>query len=255
MYSGIFDTHAHYDHKLFDFIRHATISGMPEMGVSLILNCGSDEESSLFSLELADEYDFLYSAVGIHPHAASRVKGDYRESILNMLSHKKALAVGEIGLDYHYNFSDPVSQRRIFTESLEIALETNLPVIIHDRDAHNDILAMLKEYRPIGVIHRFSGDMKMMEEILQLDMYLGYGCSVVYENAKNERETVSFIPIERLLLETDCPYLAPPNNKNELCRSDMISYAAETISLLRPSYTSQQIIDIAAENGKRLFGI
>lgn len=255
MYKNIFDTHAHYDHRLFNYIRHAILSGILDLGVSLILNCGSNEDSSFFSADLSDDYPFIYSAAGIHPHAAAHVSPNWKENIKEILKRDKVIAVGEIGLDYHYNFSDPASQRKIFREQLELAVSLNLPVIVHDRNAHNDIMAMIKEYRPKGVIHRFSGSTAMMEELIDLGLYLGYGCSVVSPKATNERESITKIPLNRLLLETDCPYLSPPNKKDELCTSDMISYAAETISELRPDYSPQEIIDLANMNGKRLFGI
>jgi len=228
---------------------------MPELGVSLILNCGSDEESSFYSLALAEEYPFIFSAAGIHPHAAAHTEDGWQERIMELFSHEKTLAVGEIGLDYHYNFSDPSIQRKVFAKMLEIAISLDLPVVVHDREAHEDILAMLKEYHPYGVVHRFSGSIDMMEQLVEMGFYLGFGCSLVYNNALTERNAVAQIPIDRLLLETDCPYLPPPHNKDELCRSDMLSFAADTISEIRPSYTPQQIIDIANENGKRLFSI
>lgn len=255
MYTNIFDTHAHYDHKLFNYIRHATLSSMPEFGVSLILNCGSNEESSEYSATLAAEYDYIFSTAGIHPHDSARVTTNWQENIRSLLMLDKTVAVGEIGLDYHYNYSDPATQRKVFAKSLEIAVELNLPVVVHDRDAHEDITAMLKEYRPDGVVHRFSGSIDMMEQLEEIGMYFGFGCSIVYDNALTERNAVSSINVNRLLLETDCPYLPPPTNKDELCRSDMILFAAETISELRPSYTTQEIIDIASENGKRLFSL
>ena len=255
MYHNIFDTHAHYDHHRFNYVRHAILSGMPGLGVSLILNCGSDEETSLFSAYLASEYSFVYSAAGIHPHNAAGVSPEWESSIKHLLSDSKTLAVGEIGLDYHYNFSDPSTQRKVFAKSLEMALSSALPVIVHDRDAHGDVLAMLREYRPKGVVHRFSGDPDMMEALLEIGLYLGFGCSVMYPDARNERETVTTIPIDRLLLETDCPYILPPHSKEQLSRSDMIGLAAETIAELRCSPSVQEIIDSAAENGRRLFGI
>ena len=255
MYSNIFDTHAHYDHRLFNYIRHATLGGMPEFGVSLILNCGSDEESSNYSLVLADEYDFVFSAAGIHPHAAARAKDGWQERLTEILMKPKVLAVGEIGLDYHYNFSDPVSQRKVFAESLELAVSLDLPVVVHDRDAHEDIISMLKEYHPRGVVHRFSGTIGMMEQLIDMNIYLGFGCSIVYDYALDERNAVSVMPIDMLLLETDCPYLPPPQFKDTICRSDMIAYAADTISTIRPEFNAQQIIDIANDNGKSLFSV
>lgn len=255
MQEGIFDTHTHYDHERYDYIRHAMLSGMPEFGVSLILNCGSDEDSSVYSAQLAEEYGFVYASAGIHPHEASTATPGWERRIAELLSHPKMVAVGEIGLDYYYNHSDPASQRGIFTKAMEIAVSLNMPVIVHDRDAHDDILAMLGEYRPRGVVHRFSGTPEMAERLLEMGLYLGFGCSLTYEDAINERNTVTNIPVERLLLETDCPYLSPRQFKNEICRSDMLIYAAEIISDMRRDYTAEQIINIARENGISLFNI
>lgn len=255
MYHGIFDTHAHYDHENFDYIRHATLSSMPSLGVSLIVNCGSDEDSSLYSMELAEEYSFLYFSAGIHPHESAPAKDGWDERIKKMLAHPKAVAVGEIGLDYYYDFSDHTSQRKVFARSLELAVELDLPVIVHDRGAHDDILAMLREYRPKGVVHRYSGDPAMAEQLIDLGLFLGFGCAITYKNAADERATLETLSLEHLLLETDCPYLPPHQLRNELCRSDMISYAAETIAEIRPDYTPQQIIDIARKNGERLFSV
>lgn len=255
MNNGIFDTHAHYDHERYDYIRHAILSGMPELGVSLILNCGSNEDSSGFSVQLANEYPFVYAAAGIHPHEAARAAPGWEERIKQLLYDTKAVAVGEIGLDYYYNISDTASQKKVFVSLLELAVCSDLPVVIHDRDAHEDILSIIKEYSPKGVLHRFSGTMDMALELVDLGFYLGFGCSLTYDNADNERKIAAEIPVDRILLETDCPYLPPLQLRNELCRSDMISFAAEVISTLRPGYSSEQITDIARENGKRLFSI
>ena len=255
MLEGIFDTHTHYDNEQFDFIRHAILHGMEERGVSMILNCGGNVASSEFSAELASQYPFLYSAAGIHPHSSSYTDDDWSQKIAGLLERKKVVAIGEIGLDYHYNFSDRASQRQVFGESLALAVQLGFPVIVHDRDAHDDILAMLREYRPKGVVHRFSGSPEMAAQLLELDLMLGFGCSITYNNAVFERETLRIIPFDSLLLETDCPYLAPSELRHELCTSDMISFAAEEIARLRPECTSQRIVDIARENGIRLFGI
>ncbi len=255
MYTNIFDTHAHYDHPKFDLIRHATLSAMPELGVFRILNCGSDEETSVYSAELAAEYPFLYSSAGIHPHESQYVADGWEERIKELLLLPKVIAVGEIGLDYFYDFSERASQRHVFARSLELALSSDLPVIIHDRDAHDDILSMLREYRPKGVIHRYSGTPEAAEKLLDLGFYLGFGGAVTYSNAKNERETLAMVPMDRLLVETDCPYLSPAGLRNEICRSDMIPYTAEVIAEIRPDYSAQEIINLATENGNRLFSI
>ena len=255
MQGGVFDTHAHYDSAAFDYIRHATLSGMPEFGVSLILNCGSDEESSAFSAELACVYPFVYSAAGIHPHESARAQEGWEERMSALLVLPKTVAVGEVGLDYYYDHSDRASQRDVFERSLSLALSLDMPVIVHDRDAHEDILSMLGEYRPKGVVHRFSGTPEMAEKLLGLGFYLGFGCAVTYPDANNERSTLKTIPFEKLLLETDCPYLPPFQQRTELCRSDMLAIAAEEISRIRPEYSPRQIVDIARENGKRLFSI
>jgi len=255
MHGGIFDTHAHYDNKAFDYIRHATLSGMRELGVSLILNCGSDEDSSAYSAELAEIYPFVFSSAGIHPHESAMALPGWEERLSALLALPKTVAVGEIGLDYYYDHSGRATQRDVFERSLKLALTLGLPVIVHDRDAHDDITAMLGEYRPRGVVHRFSGTPSMAEKLLDFGLYLGFGCAITYADTLNERNTLATLPFERLLLETDCPYLSPLQKRTETCRSDMLSFAADAISGIRPEYSSDQIIDIARDNGTRLFSI
>ena len=255
MYGGIFDTHAHYDDAAFDYIRYATLSAMPEAGVSLILNCGSDEDSSAYAAELAGAYPFVYSSAGVHPHEAASAEPGYEERIASLLALPKTVAVGESGLDYHYAHSDRKTQREVFGRLLALAVSMDMPVVVHMRDSEDDILAMLTEYRPRGVIHRFSGTPAMSHKLVDLGFYLGFGCAVTYDGSENELATLGTLPFERLLLETDCPYLPPAWLRSELCRSDMIIFAAEAIARIRPEYTPQQIIDIGRDNGKRLFCI
>jgi TatD DNase family protein len=253
MIEGIIDTHAHYDSDKFDFIRHATLSSLKALGVKSIVNCSSSVESSYFSVELAQIYDFVFAAVGVHPHDADNSPDGWRDLLDDLLKTPKVVAVGETGLDYFYDYSPREIQLEVFYEHIRLSLEHSLPLVVHDREAHEDILKALKTFRPKAVVHRYSGDAELARELTGLGVYLGFGCAVTYPDSKNEIEAVKSIPIEYLLLETDAPYLPPYNLRGSLCTSDMISFAAEKIAEIRGDCSPKQIVDIAAENACRLF--
>ncbi len=252
--TGIFDTHAHYDDARFDADRDEAIARQFSDGVELIVNCGASLESSRISRKLAQRYDGMYFAAGIHPEAVKSADIPIDE-LKSLLADPKAVAVGEIGLEYYYEDGAPREiQREVFEKQIYLAAELNMPVIVHDREAHDDILEILTKHRPKGVVHRFSGDVEMAKKLLDLGLYLGFGCATTYKSSRNERETASFVPADRLLLETDCPYLAPAHIRRERCESLMIPFAAELIAELRGT-DAQTLIDLARQNGKTLFGI
>jgi TatD DNase family protein len=253
MIEGIIDTHAHYDDSKFDFIRHATLNSLSTLGIRSIVNCSSSVESSHFSVELACMYDFVFAAVGIHPHETDNLPDGWRDSLEGLLKIPKVVAVGETGLDYYYDNSLPEKQVEIFHEHIRLSLEYSLPLIIHDREAHKDILKALETFKPKAVVHRYSGNVELAQKLTDLGVYLGFGCAVTYPDSKDEIETVKSIPIEFLLLETDAPYLPPYCLRGNLCTSDMISFAAEKISEIRGDYSPKQIVDISADNACRLF--
>ncbi|MDD6276440.1 MAG: TatD family hydrolase [Clostridia bacterium] len=254
MFSNIFDTHAHYDDEKFDGDRDEILSALPSLGVSKVINCGCDLKSSVESIKLSQKYDYFYSAVGIHPHEAEDSSYEQLEEIQKLAQSKKCVAIGEIGLDYHYDFSPRDIQQEFFKKQIIIAKELDMPIIVHDREAHEDTLALLKKYRPKGVVHCYSGSAESAKEIIKLGMYIGFGGAVTFKNARKPIETAASIPLDRLLLETDCPYMAPVPFRGKKCTSDLIEFAAQKIAEVRNMQT-QDIIDIAAENACELFKI
>ena len=251
---NIFDTHAHYDDERFNEDRDELLSSLFESSVSHIINCGCNLESSLTTIALSEKYDNLYAAVGVHAHEASDCIDTDLAEIEKLYSHKKVVAVGEIGLDYYYDFSPRERQIEVFRQQIELANKLDLPVIIHDREAHEDTLNILKELRPKGVVHCFSGSAEMAKEIIRLGLYIGLGGAVTFKNAKKPVEVAQYVPLDRLLLETDAPYMTPVPFRGKRCDSSHMAYTAEKIAEVK-SMDVQELIDICTENSKRLFGI
>lgn len=254
MYKNIFDTHAHYDDSRFDEDREELISSLMDKGVSYIVNCGCDLKSSLTTVELSEKYDFIYAAVGVHAHEAEEATEKDLEKIKELYKKEKVVAVGEIGLDYHYDFSPRERQKEIFEQQLILAKELDLPVIVHDRESHEDSLNLLKKHKPAGVVHCFSGSAEMAKEVVKLGMYIGIGGAVTFKNAKKPVEVVEYLPLDRLLLETDAPYMTPVPFRGQRCDSAHIAYTAEKIAEIK-GIDVQELIDICNENAKRLFSI
>lgn len=254
-YKGIFDTHAHYD----DAERYPDVAAVlleqRANGVEYIINNSSDEKSSLQSVKLAGDFDFVYAAVGVHPEEAGKVEAGWRQRIAELTKCERVVAIGEIGLDYHWDEPSREIQRAAFEAQLQLARELNMPVEIHDRDAHGDITELVKRYRPQGCLHRFSGSPEMAREIVKCGMLLGIGGALTYKNSKKEIATVAEIPLEFLLLETDCPYLAPAPFRGRTCTSDMLGTVAERIAEIKGDVTPERVIEITRENAKRLFNI
>lgn len=253
-YSGIFDTHAHYDDEKFSEDRAELLSSLNESGVVGIIDCSCDRISSLEAIELSKKFDFVFSAIGIHPHEAAEAKESDYEELRALYSTPKVVAVGEIGLDYHYDFSPREVQLEAFERQIVLANELSLPIIVHDREAHEDTFRLLKKYRPRGVVHCFSGSVEMAKEVLKLGMYIGLGGAVTFKNARKPLEVAKAVPNDRLLLETDCPYMAPVPFRGSRCDSSMISKTAEKIAEVR-SCETQELIDQCRKNAKALFGV
>lgn len=252
---NIFDTHAHYDDDAFDTDRLPLLESLPGQGVCAVVNCGTNEQSSRESAQLSRLFGFVYFACGIHPHdAGEAVPMKINAAMLDLAADVKCAAIGEIGLDYHYHFSEKAVQLAVFEEQLALAREMGKPVIVHDREAHGDTLELLKKYRPAGVMHCFSGSAEFAGEILRLGMYIGLGGAVTFRNAKKPLEAALATPIDRLLLETDCPYMAPEPMRGARCDSAMIPYAAQKIADAK-GIGAQELLDLTAENACRLFGI
>lgn len=254
MYSNIFDTHAHYDDSRFDEDRDELLCSLKEKGVSHIINCGCDLKSSLTTLALSEKHDFIYAAVGVHAHEAEEATESDLTEIEKLYENKRVVAVGEIGLDYHYDFSPRERQLEVFERQLILANKLELPVIVHDRESHEDTMNLLKKHKPKGVVHCFSGSAEMAKEIVKLGMYIGIGGAVTFKNAKKPVEVVEYLPIDRLLLETDAPYMTPVPYRGQRCDSAHIAYTAEKIAEIK-GLDVQELIDICNENAKRLFNI
>ena len=252
MYSNIFDTHAHYDDSRFDEDRDELLSSLKNKGVSEIINCGCDLKSCLTTLALAEKYDFIYAALGVHAHEAEEATEGDLKAIEELYKNEKVVAVGEIGLDYHYDFSPRERQIEVFERQLVLANELDLPVIVHDRESHEDTMNLLKKYRPQGVVHCFSGSVEMAKEIVKLGMYIGIGGAVTFKNARKPVEVVEYLPLEYLLLETDAPYMTPVPFRGQRCDSSHIAYTAEKIAEIK-SIDVQTLIDKCNENSKQLF--
>lgn len=252
----IFDSHAHYDDEQFDGDREGLLCSLPDNGVCGIVNAAVDEKSAAESIRLSERFPFMYTAIGVHPQAAQGVDPERLcDWMLPYLSHPKAVAVGEIGLDYHYEDACPREQQlKVFEKQLEIAVEKDFPVVVHDREAHADTLALLKKYRPRGVVHCFSGSVEMMWEVVSLGMSIGLGGVVTFKNAKHPVMVAEEVPLDRLLLETDAPYMAPVPMRGHRCDSSMISYTAERIAELR-GMKAEDLLQKTAENAALLFGI
>lgn len=259
MIDNIFDSHAHYDDEQFDGDRDELLQSLPSKGVCAVINCASDLKSSATSAELSEKYPFFWCACGVHPHEAEKELktaniNEIEKRIVNFTEKKKCVAIGEIGLDYHYDFSPRELQKEIFELQLKLSKELDLPVIVHDREAHEDTMTLLKKYRPKGVVHCFSGSVEMAREVLKLGMYIGLGGAVTFKNAKKPVAVATETDIDRILLETDCPYMAPVPFRGTRCSSDMIAYSAQTIASVK-NMDVQTLVDAATENTKRLFGI
>lgn len=252
MYSGIFDTHAHYDDKQFDEDRDTLLSSLCENGVSNVINCGCDYKSSLRAVEFTENYDFIYAAAGVHPENITDETEKELELIKKLYSKDKVVAVGEIGLEYHYDFIPKERQLKIFEEQLKTAVELDLPVIVHDREAHEDTMNLLKKYKPKGVVHCFSGSVEMAKEVVKIGMYIGLGGATTFKNARKPLEVAAFVPTDRLLLETDCPYMAPVPFRGKRNDSILIAYTANIISGVR-GIEPQELIDNCRKNAIELF--
>ncbi len=255
-FQNIFDTHAHYVDPCFETDQQELLTSLPGKGVSLVMEAGCSMESSRQGIALSRECPYIYCAVGIHPQDAGTVSREdgYLDELAELAKEEKVKAIGEIGLDYHYLDHPKEVQRTRFEEQLALARDLNLPVIIHNREAHADSLALIARYRPKGVFHCFSGSKEMAKELVKLGMYLGFTGVLTFSNARRALEAVKEIPMDRLLLETDCPFIAPAPFRGQRCDSSMIPLHAQKMAELK-GVSVQEILDITNENGRRLFGI
>ena len=254
MYNNIFDSHAHYTDKAFNDDRENMLGSLRESGICGVINCGADIESSVFSVELANKYEYIYAACGIHPEEADKIPENYIEIIRNLATNEKCVAIGEIGLDYYWRQDNKEKQKELFEKQILLSKELDLPIIVHDREAHGDTLEILKKHKPKGVLHCFSGSPETAEEILKLGMYIGLGGALTFKNARKAVEVAQMLPLDRLLLETDCPYMAPVPFRGKRNYSGYIPYIAEKIAEIK-GIDPQTVLDITSENAKKLFDL
>jgi TatD DNase family protein len=250
-----FDTHAHYDDEQFDADRDELLTAVYDSGVELIVDPASNLASSGKVIEIAEKFPFVYCAVGVHPHDAKEMDGDSIGVIRDMASNDKVVAIGEIGLDYHYDLSPRDVQRIRFREQLELARELRLPVIVHEREACQDVLDIIRDFGDIrGVVHCFSGSWETAKTILDLGWYISFTGAVTFKNAKKAPEVAAKMPIDRLMIETDSPYMAPVPLRGRRNDSRNLPYIAGRIAELR-SMTTEEVAAVTLENGKTFFKI
>ncbi len=252
----LFDTHAHIDDRAFDTDRDSLLQSLPQEGLALVMNPGCSLASSQNVDKLTKQYPFLYGAVGSHPDAADEVN----EAVLDTYrllcqSNPKIKAIGEIGLDYHYEDIPRQLQQQAFRLQLGLARELSLPVIVHDRDAHGDCLEILRDFPEVtGVFHCYSGSLEMAKLLIDKGWYIGFTGVLTFKNARKAVEVAENIPLDRLVLETDCPYMAPEPFRGKRNHPGYLYRMAERLAQIR-GLSVQQIQHITLENGKRLYGI
>jgi len=255
MQPQIIDTHAHYDHKQYNPDREELLASMASNGVTAIINVGCSTRSSKASIDLADAYSFIYATVGVHPHDAKSLSDKELKRLEAMCEHKKVVAYGEIGLDFFHNFSPPEVQRHWFKEQLQLTTSLDLPVVIHSRDAAEETFAMI-EKSPLrrGVIHSFSGDVALAWSYTNMGFYIGIGGVVTYDKTKRLQNVVDAIPLEKILLETDAPYLTPAPLRGKRNSSSYLTYVASAIAEIK-GISSEEVYTQTSENARALFGI
>ena len=248
-----FESHAHYDDERFDEDRDTLLASFPAEGIETVVNASSDIKSSKASIALSEKYPFFYAAVGVHPHEVENITEADIDELRELSKHPKVVAIGEIGLDYYYDLSPRDLQRRWFKRQLELADELKMPVIIHSRDAAQECFDIIKNSNVRnGVIHCYSGSAEMAEEYIKMGFYIGVGGSLTFKNNKKGVETVERIPIEKILIETDSPYLAPVPYRGKRNDSRLLKYVVERISQIK-NIPENDICNITKNNAQNLF--
>lgn len=252
----IYDSHAHYDDEQFDEDRDSLLQEMKQNRVGMILNMSSDYASIKKTVDLVNKYDFIYGAVGIHPENAHEYNDEVRKEILEILKGEKFRAIGEVGLDYYWESNPPKEvQIRVLKDQYEIAKSLGVPVILHDRESHEDILNIASEYKEVtSVFHSYSGSVEMAKEIIKLGGYIGVSGVLTFKNARKLPEVVLEIPLDRLLIETDAPYMAPVPYRGKRNRSDYLLGVAERISEIK-GISVDEVLQATGDNLKRLLSL
>lgn len=252
------DSHVHLDDSRFDLDRDNLIRTLKDNKIELVINIGADEDSSERSVELADRYENIYAVVGVHPHSAKDLEGRDLSSIIKMLENDKVVAIGEIGLDYYYDNSPRDIQKKWFKEQINLALRLNKPVVIHSRDADKDTFDIIKsgveEGGLTGVMHCYSGSVELAKEYLKLGFYISLGGPVTFKNARVPKEVAKEVALDRLLIETDCPYLSPEPYRGKRNEPMFVSYVAEEIAKIK-GISIEEVAEVTTQNAKKLFGI
>ena len=256
MEAMIFESHAHYDDEQFEEDRTELLNSMQENGIGTIINVGATFQSCTEVVQLAQEYPFIYAAVGVHPDEVGILDEERFAYLREQCKKGKVVAVGEIGLDYYWDNESHEIQKKWFQRQLELAREFNLPVIIHSRDAAADTLEMMQQHAKglRGVIHCFSYSKEMAEEYVKMGYLLGIGGVVTFKNAKKLKEVVKAVPLSHIVLETDCPYLAPEPNRGKRNASSNLIYVAQTIAELKGT-TTEEVIAVTEENARKFYGL
>ena len=251
----LFDTHAHLNDRAFDTDRDILIAGLRDKGVGFVMNAGCSLQSSKECIALAEKYPFLYASVGSHPDAADEVCEELMETYLQMSRHPKVKAIGEIGLDYYYEDFDWQIQLRAFQMQMELARQAELPVIVHERDAHGDGMDVVQAFPNVnGVFHCYSGGAEMAQQLVKKGWYIGFTGVLTFKNARKAVETAAAIPLERIVLETDCPYMSPEPYRGKRNDPGRLPYMAQKLAEIR-GLPVEKIIEITTENAKRLYRI
>ena len=251
----LFDTHAHLNDPAFDPDREELLAGLPDKGIGLVMNAGCSLESSREVIQMAEQYHWLYASVGSHPDSADEVNEDVIAAYRQLCHHEKVKAIGEIGLDYHYEDIPREIQQKAFRMQMELAKELDMPVIIHERDAHDDGMRIVKEFPTVkGVFHCYSGSAEMARQLVNMGWYIGFTGVLTFKNARKTVETAASIPLDRIVLETDCPYMAPDPFRGKRNDPGYLYRMAEKLAEIR-GVSVEEIRCITYENGKRLYRI
>src|SRR5690349_9490863 len=254
----LIDTHTHLDDARYNDDRDAMIGRAQNAGVSTFVTIGCDLSTSRSAVELAGRHSCVYATIGVHPHEVKHIADDWYDELRRLAQHDKVVAYGEIGLDYHYNHSPPTLQRERFREQVCLARELNLPIVIHTREAQDDTIAILKEERAAevgGVFHCFSGDAWLAKDALDLGFYLSFSGILTFNSAAMLRDIAKQTPLDRLLIETDCPYLTPVPHRGKRNEPAYVVHVAKQLAAIHPELSLEQIGQRTTENAKRLFKI
>lgn len=251
----IIDTHAHYDDEAFDEDRDILLKEMSKNGIGLIVNMGASLRGCRDTIALTEQYDFIYGGIGVHPSDTAELDEDSFQWLKEKLGQPKIVAVGEIGLDYHYPEPSVQVQKQWFERQLELAREVKLPVVIHSREAAKDTLDMMQALRAEeigGVIHCFSYGVEMAREYVNMGFYIGVGGVITFKNGKKLKEVVEYLPLDRIVLETDCPYLSPEPNRGKRNSSLNLTYVVDEIARIK-GISQEEVISVTEENARKLY--